>query len=118
MFGADDFTEATGTSLSEEEALRVAREAMAESPKEEGSVVLLCRRPAELKREVIAEAQVTREHGVEGDTWRTRPNRKAADGAPDPRKQIAIMNSRVALAFLRGGTSLGDRQELISIGGD
>src|SRR5438046_9881376 len=64
------------------------------SPKNDGVVQLIVRRPAVNSREVLEEAQLNPIDGLVGDTWKMRSSRRTVDGSPHPEMQINIMNSR------------------------
>lgn len=66
-----------------------------QSPRDEGVLNLIVRRPEIGKRETMKEAQLDIVEGVVGDTWRTRGSSKTPDGAAHPEMQLNIMNSRV-----------------------
>ncbi|NNE43376.1 MAG: MOSC domain-containing protein [Gemmatimonadetes bacterium] len=66
------------------------------APRDEGTVELMSRRPAEGEREVVEEAEVSPDAGMVGDNWLTRGSRHTADGSAEPDKQINLMNARVA----------------------
>jgi hypothetical protein len=66
------------------------------SPDDEGLVELIVRRPAEDERELLAEATLTGEEGVAGDTWRLRVEQWTTDVSREYGKQVTVMNSRVA----------------------
>jgi hypothetical protein len=66
-----------------------------ESPKDNGVVKLIVRRPRVDTREVVDEAQLDVKDGMIGDSWMYRGSSKTADGGPHPEMQITIMNSRV-----------------------
>ena len=69
------------------------------SPKENGVLKLIVRRPAVDAREVIREGQLHPTEGLEGDTWKTRGSRHTQDGTANLHAQITVMNSR-AVALL------------------
>src|SRR4051794_37564199 len=64
------------------------------SPKDEGVIQLIVRRPAVGSREVLEEAQLNPIDGLVGDTWKLRSSRRTVDGSPHPEMQINIMNAR------------------------
>lgn len=66
-----------------------------QSPKEEGAIELIVRRPKENEREVLEEAEISVELGVVGDNWKTRGSSRTKDGFGHPEMQINIMNSRI-----------------------
>ena len=62
------------------------------SPKQEGWLDLIVRRPRSGEREVVAEAELSVAEGLVGDNWSTR-----SPGVPlEPDRQLTIMNARVA----------------------
>ena len=75
--------------------LEAALDHIRESPRDNGVVDLIVRRPRVDQREVVAEAQLDVKDGLVGDSWMYRGSSKTADGGPHPEMQITIMNSRV-----------------------
>ncbi len=71
-----------------------------EAPARSGAIQLIVRRPAEDAREVLTEARINADEGVEGDTWNQRGTSLSADGGPHPNKQITIMNARAAAVIV------------------
>ena len=69
------------------------------SPKDEGDVRLIVRRPAVGKREVVAEAELDVTVGLVGDTWTSRKSRGGR--APHPDTQLNIMNARAIALVAR-----------------
>lgn len=65
------------------------------SPKEEGVVEFIVRRPRTEEREVLSEAQLDPIQGLIGDNWIERGSSKTSDGSAHPDMQLNIMNSRV-----------------------
>ena len=65
-----------------------------DSPKDEGAVRLVVRRPGRGQREIMAEGQLDAEQGLVGDDWINRPgmNRET----PSPYAQVTVMNARAA----------------------
>jgi MOSC domain-containing protein YiiM len=70
-----------------------------DAPADGGTVELIARRPAEDEREVLTEARLNLEDGLEGDTWRSRGSSRTPDGAPNPEAQLTLMNARAAAAI-------------------
>ncbi len=66
-----------------------------QSPKDDGTLELIVRRPEVDGREVVAEARLDTDDGLVGDNWRTRGSRHMPEGEADPDMQLNIMNSRV-----------------------
>ena len=77
------------------EQLEASLEHIRESPKDNGVVEMIVRRPRVDKREVLEEAQLDVKDGLIGDSWIYRGSSKTADGGPHPEMQITVMNSRV-----------------------
>jgi hypothetical protein len=85
--------EATITHLTMEE-LEAGVDHIRQSPKDEGLLAFIVRRPAIDAREILAEAQLDKIDGLVGDTWKMRSSRRTVDGSPHPEMQINIMNVR------------------------
>lgn len=66
------------------------------SPKDEGVVQLIVRRPRVDERELLEEAELDPLKGLIGDSWCVRGSSKTVDGGPHPEMQINIINARVA----------------------
>lgn len=66
-----------------------------QSPRDEGVLHLIVRRPELGKREVLQEAELSCGVGLVGDTWKDRSSSRMPDGSPHPAMQINVMNSRV-----------------------
>ena len=75
--------------------------AIRKSPKDNGIVHLLVRRPAIGAREVLDVGELNPIDGLVGDTWRTRGSSRTKDGTSHPDMQLNLMNSRV-IALLAG----------------
>jgi MOSC domain-containing protein YiiM len=79
------------------DALDAGLEHVRDSPKDDGTVELIVRRPAVDEREVLAEATLDLHVGLVGDNWQRRGSRGTPDGAPHPDRQLTLMNNRAAL---------------------
>lgn len=66
------------------------------SPKDDGRVELICRRPDVEQREVVEEAVLDADHGLVGDNWLVRGSRSTPDGSANPLMQLTLMNVRSA----------------------
>ncbi len=66
-----------------------------QSPRDEGRLELIVRRPQVDEREVLEEAELDRADGLVGDSWKLRGSSRTEDGSPHPDMQLNIMNSRV-----------------------
>lgn len=64
------------------------------SPTDDGPVRMIVRRPRDLEREVVDQAELSTEVGLVGDNWLTRGNRRTPDGKAHPDAQLTLMNSR------------------------
>ena len=74
-----------------------------DSPRDDGRVVLVVRRPAVGVRELPGEAMLDPVAGLSGDNWLARGSRSMPDGSADPQRQVTVMNARVA-ELVAGGT--------------
>jgi len=64
------------------------------SPKNNGSLVLIARRPNVDEREVLQTGFITFSEGLKGDSWNSRKSRHTPDGSPFLKNQLTLMNSR------------------------
>ena len=85
-------TEQHRTTAQLEAGLDVVRQ----SPKDEGTLELIVRRPQRLERELVDEGTLDVSVGLVGDNWSTRGSTVTPDGLPDPEMQVTLMNSRAA----------------------
>ena len=65
------------------------------SPKDDGVVSMIVRRPDTDQREVLDSGELDVDEGLVGDNWRSRGSRKTADGSAHPEMQLNLMNARV-----------------------
>jgi hypothetical protein len=77
------------------EELHAGLDGIRQSPKDEGVLELIVRRPRVGDREVLDEGQLDLVDGLVGDTWSTRGSRRSKDGLAHPDMQLNIMNARV-----------------------
>ena len=77
------------------EELEAALDHLRQTPKDDGLVELIVRRPQVDQREVIGQAELDPVRGLLGDNWITRGSSRTPDGSPHPDMQINIMNVRV-----------------------
>src|SRR5215467_9522305 len=77
------------------EELEAALDHLRQTPKDDGVLHLIVRRPDVDQREVLDEAELDAELGLIGDNWKVRGSRRTPDGSSHPEMQINIMNSRV-----------------------
>jgi hypothetical protein len=64
------------------------------SPKDEGELKLIVRRPGTDLREILEEGELDLVEGLLGDTWKNRGSSRSADGLSHPDMQLNIMNAR------------------------
>ena len=65
------------------------------SPKDEGVLQLIVRRPQVGIREVLEQGELDLIDGLVGDSWKHRSSSRTCDGSPHPHMQLNVMNSRV-----------------------
>jgi hypothetical protein len=65
------------------------------SPKDEGVLEMIVRRPQVGEREILEEGQLDLADGLVGDSWKIRSSKRTADGTPHPDMQLNLMSSRV-----------------------
>jgi hypothetical protein len=66
-----------------------------QSPKDEGVLQLIVRRPRVDEREVLEEGELHISEGLVGDSWVTRGSSRTSDGSSHPDMQLNVMNARV-----------------------
>lgn len=66
-----------------------------ESPKDEGVLELIVRRPQVDEREALEKGELLLSEGLVGDSWRSRGSSRTPNGSSHPEMQLNIMNSRV-----------------------
>jgi MOSC domain-containing protein YiiM len=69
------------------------------SPRDQGALVLIVRRPGIDEREVLEQGELDLVQGLVGDTWNRRGSSRSFDGGPHPEMQLNIMNAR-AIALM------------------
>lgn len=65
-----------------------------QSPKAQGTLDLIVRRPQVEAREILTTGELDRQVGLVGDNWQARPSSRSADGLAHPDMQLNVMNSR------------------------
>ena len=65
------------------------------SPKDDGVVSMIVRRPDTDQREVLDSGELDVAEGLVGDNWHSRGSRMTADGSAHPEMQLNLMNTRV-----------------------
>jgi hypothetical protein len=75
--------------------LEAGLEAIARSPRDNGVLEMIVRRPQVGEREILEEGQLDLVDGLVGDSWKNRSSRRTSNGTPHPDMQLNLMNSRV-----------------------
>jgi hypothetical protein len=75
--------------------LEAGLDTIKQSPKDEGVVALIVRRPQVDAREVLEEGELDLIEGLVGDTWKVRGSNRTLDGSAHPDMQLNVMNARV-----------------------
>lgn len=83
------------------EELERGLEEIRRSPKNEGTLSLIVRRPRVGAREVLDEGELDLVQGLVGDNWKARGSSHTANRSADPERQLNVMNSRV-IALVAG----------------
>ena len=76
--------------------LDAGRDHIFASPKDDGRIDLIVRRPEIDERETVTEATLDTVEGLVGDCWRARGAKSTPDGSANPKAQLTLMNARVA----------------------
>lgn len=76
------------------EELEAGLDEIRRSPKDEGVLELIVRRPRVDEREVLEEGELNLTEGLVGDSWRERASSRTPDGSPHPEMQLNVMNAR------------------------
>ena len=66
-----------------------------ESPKNEGMLALIVRRPQIDQREVLEVGELDEREGLVGDTWMARGSSRTPDGSANPDAQLTLINARL-----------------------
>lgn len=75
--------------------LEAGMEHIRQSPKDDGVLKMIVRRPQDDERESVNEAELTLVDGLIGDNWRSRGSRHTANGSANMDTQITVMNARI-----------------------
>ena len=84
------------------EELEAGLQNIGESPKSEGVVELIVRRPLTLEREILEVGELDVDEGLMGDNWKARGSKSTADGSANPEMQLTLMNSRIIQLISQG----------------
>jgi len=81
------------------EELEAGLDEIRRSPRDEGVLELIVRRPQTNERELLAEGELHPVEGLVGDNWRSRGSSRTSDGSSHPDMQLNVMNAR-AIALM------------------
>lgn len=84
------------------EQLEAGMDDIRQSPKDEGVLELIVRRPATDEREVLEDGELHPSEGLRGDTWKTRGSSRTPDGSSHSDMQLNIINARVIALVAQG----------------
>lgn len=84
------------------EELEAGLDEIRRSPKDEGVLELIVRRPLVDAREVLEEGELNLAEGLAGDSWKVRSSSRTADASPHPDMQLNIMNARAVALVAQG----------------
>lgn len=65
-----------------------------QSPKQNGTLALLVRRPQTETREILEEGELSLTEGLVGDNWKTRGIGSSPNWSPNIETQLTVMNAR------------------------
>ena len=75
--------------------LEEGMETIRQSPRNEGVLKMIVRRPTVDEREILEECELDLEEGLSGDSWKDRGSSHTPDGSANINAQLTIMNARV-----------------------
>jgi hypothetical protein len=81
--------------------LEAGLDSIRRSPKDEGAIAMIVRRPQVDAREVLEEGELDLAEGLLGDTWKVRGSSRTPDGSAHPDMQLNIINARVIALLAR-----------------
>ena len=75
--------------------LEEGMETIRQSPKNQGMLKMIVRRPSVDEREIVDECELDLAEGLAGDNWKDRGSSHTPDGSANINAQLTIMNARV-----------------------
>ena len=75
--------------------LEAGMENIRQSPKDNGVLKLIVRRPRDDEREIVDQGELDPQAGLIGDNWKIRGSKHTPDGSANVNAQVTIMNSRL-----------------------
>lgn len=91
--------------------LEAGMETVRQSPKDEGILRMIVRRPQDDEREIVNDAELHTTDGMIGDNWKSRGSKHTPDGSANIEAQITLMNARIIAL-------VAQNQERWSLAGD
>jgi len=76
--------------------LEAGLENIRQSPRDQGVLKMIVRRPADNAREIVETGELDAQVGLVGDNWKARGSKAMPDGSANLQAQITLMNSRAA----------------------
>jgi hypothetical protein len=76
------------------EELHTGLDEIRRSPRDQGTLVLIVRRPGIDEREMLERGELDLVQGLVGDSWNRRGSSRSLDGGPHPDMQLNIINAR------------------------
>ena len=76
------------------EQLEAGMEHVLQSPSDDGSLMMIVRRPEVESREVLQEGKLDASVGLVGDNWQARGSSSTEDGSAHPEAQLTLINAR------------------------
>jgi hypothetical protein len=74
--------------------LEAGMETLRQTPKEQGTLKMIVRRPKVDEREIVGEAELSLTDGLMGDNWKSRGSDHTPDRSANLNAQITVMNVR------------------------
>jgi hypothetical protein len=75
--------------------LEAGMEHIRQSPKDNGILKMIVRRPLDDERDIIDRGELSLLEGLVGDNWKARGSKHTTDGSANLNAQITLMNARV-----------------------
>jgi MOSC domain-containing protein YiiM len=75
--------------------LEAGLDTIRKAPSAEGALIMIVRRPATDKREVVESAELDPIDGLVGDNWKARGNKSTPDRSAHPDMQLTVINARL-----------------------
>lgn len=77
------------------EELEAGIDTIRQSPRNEGTVKMIVRRPGVDERELMNEVELSLTEGLVGDNWKSRGSKHTSDGSADFEAQLTLTNARL-----------------------